>query len=252
MINVDGAVAELCARRIAKQDGARLDKAVRPSNLDEAIAVQQGVTETLVGQHGYEVGAWKCLLPTADKMFIGPIFKHTISRGDAVAILPTSGQAAIEPELAFVFKDSLPVRDTPYTQEEVYAAIGEVRIALELMKSRFADNSECGFVELLADGLLNQGLYLGPQVAATPAEIDFLLTVGTETKAVKGEHPNQDPMIPLHWLANKLNELGLGIEAGQPVITGSYAGILHVAMNQKVTIAYQGLAEMTMTFSELS
>ena len=52
----------------------------------------------------------------------------------------------------------------PYTEAEVRAAIGETRLVLELMGSRYADPAKIPFPEMLADSVNNYGLYVGPVV----------------------------------------------------------------------------------------
>ena len=53
----------------------------------------------------------------------------------------------------------------------------------------------------------------------------------------------------LYWLANFLREQGLGLTAGQHVITGSYAGYLDVLANRDVELAYGDLGVLKVRFS---
>ena len=52
-----------------------------------------------------------------------------------------------------------------YLKAEVREAVGSVRLALELLDCRYADPAQVSFTELLADGLFNAGLFLGPEVS---------------------------------------------------------------------------------------
>ena len=47
----------------------------------------------------------------------------------------------IEPEIAFVIAHDLPPRATPYSDAEIRAAIGEARMVLELITTRYADKA---------------------------------------------------------------------------------------------------------------
>jgi 2-keto-4-pentenoate hydratase len=202
------------------------------------------------------VGGWKCLLPVQDKLILGPIYTRTIDSVPPVALWPKGDLARIEPELAFFFGKDLPPRDEPYTPADVDAAISRTHMALELINSRFADPASLTFPESLADGLVNQGLFIGPQVdnqlAASAGEIAISVHHSGETTQLQGKHPNGNPRAPLYWLAEFLRSRGQGIVAGQAVITGSYAGVLEVPLGTDIHIAYAGLGEMQVSFTARS
>lgn len=103
---------------------------------------------------------------------------------------------------------------------------------------------------MLADGLVNNGLWLGPELAAPEAAAFELSWQAGSHPAQKAQakHPNGHPRAPLYWLANFLRERGLGLKAGQAVITGSYAGVLTVPVGQTVTFDYAGLARFAVEF----
>lgn len=61
---------------------------------------------------------------------------------------------------------------------------------------------------------------------------------GREVEQHPGFHPNDRPKAGLYWLANFLREQGLGLHAGQHVITGSYAGFLDVPAHQDIELVY--------------
>lgn len=122
-------------------------------------------------------------------------------------------------------------------------------MALELIEKRYYGSEEVTYLENLADCLFNQGMYLGPAIpmnrASHAAEIDFVLTQGV-AKPLKGKHPNHSPILPVLWLANFLRERGMGIQAGQVVITGSFAGVHEVQPNREFSIEYSGLGNMAL------
>ena len=219
-----------------------LPESCQPQDLTEALAIQEEVSR-LYAEQGELVGGWKCLLPTEDRVAVAPIYQSGVQSGASCSLTAINGEAPIEPELAFVFGQSLPPRDRPYSDHEVYSAISEVRMALELVRSRYFHPNECSFVELLADGLFNQGVYLGPVVTESPAEFMVELEYEHEHKVFDGKHPNADARVSLVWLVNFLNERGYGVEAGQAVITGSYVGLVNVPFTE-ITMTYAGLGQM--------
>lgn len=261
MINIfpaADAAAVLVDRRINGIVGERLPVACRPQNVAQALAIQTAVTEQWCVQMDDSIGGWKCLLPPEDKLVVGPIYTRTIDSVPPVSlwtkITPEGERARIEPELAFFFGKDLPPRAEAYTSEEVDAAIARTHMALELISSRYTDPASCEFPEMLADGLVNQGLFIGPEVDSRNARSanSFTITMTCANGEIierQGQHPNAHPRAPLYWLAEFLRSHGQGIVAGQAVITGSYAGVIEVPINTDIQIDYAGLGTMSVSFT---
>jgi 2-keto-4-pentenoate hydratase len=225
----------------------------RPQNIEQALAVQAAVTDAWCTQMDDSIGGWKCLLPPQDKLIVGPIYTRTIDTVAPVSLWPKGDKARIEPELAFVFGRDFPPRAEPYSDAEVDAAIVRTHMALELINSRYAQPQDCEFAEVLADGLVNQGLFIGPEVDAQQARMasgfSIAITAEGTTTQYEGVHPNLQPRAPLYWLVEFLRSQGQGIVAGQAVITGSYAGVIEVPLNCPISIDYAGLGTMPVQFS---
>lgn len=252
------AAAILVERRINGSQAERLPESCRPQNLEQALAIQAAVTEQWCGQMDDSIGGWKCLLPPEGKLVVGPIYTRTIDSIPPVSLWPKGTPegdcARIEPELAFFFGKDLPPRAEPYTPADVDTAIVRTHMALELINSRYTDPASCEFPEMLADGLVNQGLFIGPQVDCDRARgaSSFTVTMTCANGEVierQGQHPNTHPRAPLYWLAEFLRSRGEGIVAGQAVITGSYAGVIEVPLNTEIQIDYAGLGSMQVSFS---
>ncbi len=248
----------LVVRRIAGTQGERLAPSCRPQNIEQALAIQAAVSEQWCEQMDDSIGGWKCMLPPEDKLIVGPIYTRTIDSVPPVSLWTKTTaegeRARIEPELAFFFGRDLPPRPEPYSPEEVDAAIARTHMALELINSRYTDPSSCEFPEMLADGLVNQGLFIGPQVDSRNARSASSFTVtmtcaNGEIIERQGQHPNTNPRAPLYWLAEFLRSRGEGIVAGQAVITGSYAGVIEVPVNSAIKIDYAGLGSMEVSFT---
>jgi len=251
------AAAILVERRQTGRQGARLPEGCRPTNLDEALAIQAAVSERWCDLMDDSIGGWKCLLPSADKVILGPIYTRTIDSVPPVALWPKPSDsqiARIEPELAFFFGKNLPARTEPYTSAEVDAAISRTHLALELINCRYTEPSECTFPEMLADGLVNQGLFIGPQVDSEKAYNSAEFTLNVRQNGVasthNAKHPNGNPRAPLYWLVEFLRHQGQGIVAGQAIITGSFAGVLEVPMNTDITLDYGDFGSMVVSFTE--
>lgn len=234
---IDQAAALLAEARRNGRAGPRLPESLRPANLDAALAIQQAVTARL----GETVAGYKCGLPGPDKWVIAPIHAGDCHRDGRAAVWPQRGRTRVEPEFAFVLRHALPARPQPYAPAEVDAAIGEVRLALELIGCRYAEPAQAAFPELLADGLFNQGLLLGPAIAAEALDAPFTLTLahGDGAPATHAaRHPDGDPRLALYWLIEFLRSRGEGLAAGQAVITGSLAGVIEVPLDTALRFGF--------------
>ena len=244
----------LVARRLTGEPGPRLPEPCRPKDIEAALAIQEAVTSLWCESQDDSVGAWKCLQPPPDKLVVGPIYTSTINSIPPVAIWPKGDRARIEPELAFFFGKDLPPRAEPYTPADVDAAIARTHLALELINSRYEDPASAEFPEMLADGLVNQGLFIGPEVSAEKSrqasEIQIHIEYANgETSEHAGRHPTTHPRAPLYWLAEFLRSRGQGIVAGQAVITGSYAGVIDVPLNTNIKVYYTDLGMLEVSFT---
>ncbi|EKS72096.1 2-keto-4-pentenoate hydratase [Burkholderia sp. SJ98] len=241
----------------ARREGAlveRLPVELLPANLDDGFAIQQAVSHQL----GRQIGAWKCALPQPGKVIAAPIYDADIHRGEVCRMNEFAGVSVrAEPELACLLNRDLPPRREAYGEAEVLDALGETHLALELLGSRYAHPEELTFPELLADGLFNAGLVLGPRVrlldgstpADLPVEFDLSLArVGEEAVTFTGRHPDGGMLAPIVWLANFLRVQGLGLHAGQAVITGSYAGVLELPTSCDLRVGFGDLGTLPITF----
>jgi 2-keto-4-pentenoate hydratase len=247
----EAAAAFLVAARQRRTPGPRLPEALRPADTEGALAIQVRVGSLLA----LPVGGWKCSVPTAERpAILAPIFASHIVRASPCPLLPIAGKARVEPEIAFVLDRDLPHRATPYAEVEIRAALREARLVLELIGPRYADPGAATFPELLADGIANEGLFVGPVL---PDAIDKALeafpvtvTAGGATLVTReGRHPDGHPLRPLYWLANYLaGTRGTPLRAGDIVTTGSYCGVLDVPFATPLTFAFGGLGTLDVTF----
>jgi 2-keto-4-pentenoate hydratase len=232
----------------------RLPVELLPASLDDGFAIQQEVSRQLGGR----IVAWKCALPQQGKVIAAPIYDADIHQG-GVCRMSGSPRAFVraEPELALLLNRDLPPRCDAYSEAEVLAALGHTHLALELLGSRYSHPETLTFPELLADGLFNAGLVIGPRVnpfeGATPADLPFefdvcLASVGEEAVTFAGRHPDRGVLAPIVWLANFLRSRGLGLHAGQAVITGSYAGVLELPVGRELRIGFGNLGTLPITF----
>ncbi|QYJ20093.1 fumarylacetoacetate hydrolase family protein [Achromobacter sp. ES-001] len=246
------AARTLIAARESGLAGPRLPADCRPQSMGQAFAVQQRTAQLLQETRRDRIAAWKSALPSPEKMVVAPIYASGTVYAEAGPVATRTQVVRIEPEIAFELAQDLPARDTPYTDAEIDAAVGGARLALEVLGCRYASPEHASLPELLADHMFNEGLVLGARIAsadAVPSSMTLTLSVGgREVEQHPGFHPNDRPKAGLYWLANFLREQGLGLHAGQHVITGSYAGFLDVPAHQDIELVYGELGVLRVRF----
>jgi len=245
----EAAARLLVAARLARRPGPRLPESCRPRDLDAALAIQQRVSDLLA----HPIGGWKCALPTLGKIIVAPVYAPSICTTPHCPEFMNS-HVRVEPEIAFVFRHGLPSRDKPYGEAEVRSAIGETCLALEILGCRYEEPQQVSFVELLADGLFNQGLVLGPRVPDGVARHLETMTLSVEApdsapSNYAGRHPDGHPLAPVCWLANFLSSRGKELSAGQVVISGSYAGVLELPVATPLRIRFGELGTLNVQFT---
>lgn len=232
--------AALCnARRTGQAIDARADNG--PASLDEAYAVQKAVWKTLIGDArptAWKVGAADCNGP----LLAGPVLPDAFSRSPAVFTGGRFFRLGAEAEIAFVFRDPLPARDTPWPREAIAAAIGSAHVVMEIVDTRLCDPDAAGVYWKLADNLVNGTLTLGDEIADWqhlnwPQLVARSWIDGAEVACVRGKIPLGDV---LHLLPAWIQHIG-GVRAGDVVTTGTWNGVCWASAPASLRIAFDGL-----------
>ncbi|MFT4836191.1 MAG: 2-keto-4-pentenoate hydratase [Psychromonas sp.] len=248
-IKFSQAATELLKRRTASTKMPRLALQIRPNSSDDALQIQQ----QMIAQRAAKVGGWKCLQPQGkDQFIVAPIFADTIQRGTPCCLFSDNAQASVEPEIAFILGKDLPAQQQDHSEAQIDAAITRCHMALELIQHRFANDCEPSFYEKLADGLANQGLFIGPEIhksqAYSASQIEISFKQEEQRQQFSGQHPNKLPQNPLYWLINFMSKRGTDFKAGQAIITGSYAGVIKLGFDQLTEIEYKHLGKYSLEF----
>jgi 2-keto-4-pentenoate hydratase len=253
----DAAARYLIERRGGAPRERAFPAALAPRDEAEAYAIQDAVLRGLDAR----IGGWKASLhsPTAGQS--APLLAHTLYGSPArlpPARAATRGvrEFGIEPEIAFRLRSGLAARadGAPHGRAAVIDAIASAHAVIELCVCRFEPFSEAPALDRLADGILNDGLVIGPpQPAWRALEIARLpLRVrvnGEEAHNGRGGHPLGDPLAPVVWLANHLNARGRALAAGEIVTTGSCNGIRFLAEGTRVDVEFGGLGAASVEFN---
>lgn len=145
------------------------------------------------------------------------------------ATLPLAGNRMLvaEPEFAFRVGMRMAPRSQPYAADDAVAAMSELIPAIEVPDSRFADFATAGEAQLIADLACAHLFVLGAPVAIDWRQLDLAshpvkAQIGTtlERDGI-GSNVLGDPRLALAWLVNEVTGLGLTLEPGEIITTGT-------------------------------
>ncbi len=192
------------------------------------------------GQHHIGVGG-----PLA-----GRLLAERLHTSGASLPLGHNRMRVAEPEFAFRAGTRLPPRAAPYTVAEVTAAMDALIPAIEIPNSRFADFASAGEAQLIADNACTHEFILGQPAVADWRHLD--LAQHPVVGAVEGRFRRDgiganvlgDPRRALAWLVNELSALGLGLDAGAIVTTGTTMQPLDITPGSHVTADFGALGRV--------
>jgi len=157
----------------------------------------------------------------------------------------------VEVELAYVLGKSLPAPNC--TVKDVIDATEYIQPALELIDSRIRD-WKIKLVDTISDNASSAGLILGGQkkdpkiitpklIGANLSKNGKIIATGTMGGVLN------DPTIAVAWLANKVHQFGVTLEAGHIILPGSCTKAFDVLPGDHIVAAYDGLGKIEVGFS---
>ena len=235
----DAARADLASARREARPIATWPAERVPRDLAEAYRLQAAVADELGAVVGWKVAA----VTEAQRRAMGvatPIaaplldrWMHDARSGAATLRIADFIAPRLECEFAFELARDLPPRPArPYTRAEVAAAIGALRIGVEIVDWRLPRG--LGALAELADGFNNGAYIAGPAIAAW-ADIDLGAT-GIVLRRSHDGHTDDiahgdgkaildgDPFGTVVMLANAPPDASRGLAGGAIVTTGSCTG----------------------------
>lgn len=229
------------------QQQSRIDEIpepCRPNNRAEGYAIQAEI-ERLSGQ---KVVGWKIAATSlagqkhigVDGPLAGRLLANRVLENGANISLHGNLMRVAEAEFVFRFGQALPKRETPYTVEEVLAAVESLHPGIEIPDSRYHDFVRVGAPQLIADDACASWFVLGAATSANWRETNL---VTHTVEAYKNDLPVAtgsganvlgDPRVALTWLVNELSIYGEGLQAGQFVTTGTCMVPLPIAPDDQL------------------
>ncbi len=202
----------------------------RPSDRLQGYAVQAAFAQI----HGSPVSGWKIAATSVDGQrhigvdgpLAGRIYSDRLLPVGASVSLTSNLMHVAEIEFAFSFAKTLLQRSTEYTVAEVLEAVATVHPSIEIPDSRYEDFVSVGVPQLIADNACACLFILG-QAANHWKTFDYLnqsiqVTLNGEgIDAGYGRNVLGDPRVALTWIVNELSGMGMAMQAGQFVTTGT-------------------------------
>lgn len=240
------AAALLVAARRDGQPLADLPPGLQPTTVAQAYAIQDEVLRT----HG-EIGGWK-VAPADAEPRCAPIPARHIRSSPASFTAQELPRPEAEIEIALTLGRDLPPRATPYTVDDVRAAIATVHPAIEILNSRFTDRKAVSALTAAADSQSNAAVVLGegrPDGTGLEfAEVAMRLRLnGAEAAYTPGGAATAVVLSALAWLANHAAARCGGLKAGQVIITGARLGPTAVA-GMSVDAEAEGLGTVSLAW----
>ena len=225
--------------------------------LAQGFAVQLAVLERRM-QAGERHAGWKVGLTSAamrlQQGVVEPCFGYLLQSGEipSGATLPYAGliNPGIENELCITMGDTLKGPDV--TLKEALQAIGSIQPALELVEVR--GNFSADLPLAMADNAQQYGFIIGEPVAFDPSieleqvSVDVRFNDASQITAT-GKEVMGNPANSLVWLAGKLHEYGLSLEAGMTVMSGSFTRQFSIQPNDVVESRFSSFGAVRVRFS---
>lgn len=208
-----------------------------------------------VSVHGHKVG----LSSEAMQQMMGvsePDYGHLLSDMALDPERPVSVGAyctpRVEVEVAFVLGERLPGEGC--TEDDVLAATAAVAPAIELIDSRIAD-WDIRIGDTIADNASSAGYVLGEERVG-PAErnltsIDARLLCNSEQVAEgRSDAVLGNPVTAVAWLARKVADFGVTLEAGHVILPGSVHRAIDVRPGEEYEAVFDGLGTVRLSFTD--
>ena len=239
----------LDARRTCKPI-VDLPKELRPTTLEEAYFIQDRMS------WAYErIGGWKIGAPTPDATpSFAPMPADWMTSSGCGLRGIAHRYRGVEAEIAFKLGADLPQRETPYTREEVVAAIASMHPAIEVLETALLNPDEATKLTSVADMSMHGGFVYGDPVPDWQS-IDFAkesvsLSIDGALRVERtGSNTSGDLMRLLPWLANEGASRTEGLKKGDWITTGSWTGNTLAAAGASVETRFARAGQVVLRFA---
>lgn len=239
---------------------AELPTEVRPQGIAAAYGVQDALIPQLLSHFGGTTIGYKiaCTNEIAQRQlsvphpFFGRMLGATSQASPGTLKADEFFMRVMEAEFAFQMGQDLPPLQRARTREEVAEAVEGVMAGIEVVDSRYDSWTTVGTVSLIADNACHGAWVRGPLVRDwrgidLAAQRVQLIINGSVIGEGSGAAVLGHPLNALTWLANALNDRGLGLRAGDFITTGVTTDIYLAGAGDHVVADFGSVGRVELT-----
>jgi len=226
-----------------------------PESIDQAYLVQ----DIMAAHMGSAVVGWKIGVTSKiaremlglDEPLSGPLFADFVMPSPAKFKVASEDLRIVEAEIGFRMGYDLAPRDTPYTTQEVAAAIATVHPVFEIVNKRLPGDLKDNACWLIADGGVDHAFIYGAGTDFDPA-----MNMAAETVSVSldgkpatdgiGANALGDPLNVVVWLANHLSGRSITLKGGDWVSTGLLSDVVIADAGSIIVAEFQSLGSVSL------
>jgi len=238
--------------------------------LDDAYAIQAAWTELELSAgaeiRGHKIGLTSRAMQQAmniDEPDFGVLFDDMFVPSGATLRAADYIDPKIEVEFAFVLRDQLVPHDLDrdLSPDDVYAATDHIVPALELIDARSHrvhpdDGRTRTVLDTISDNAADAGIVVGTErmsvADARAGRLRWSGAICSRNGVVEetglGAGVLDDPVMGIVWLANRLNGIGIPLEAGETILAGSFTRPLDCRAGDHFEVDFGDLGVITLDF----
>lgn len=235
-----------------------LDDADKPADTAAAYTIQTIQTaESGAAQIGWKLGATNdkaLVMLELDDAFAGTLLAPFRFGNGACIELPVSQTPALETEFLVKLASDLPVREQPYSRDEVAPAVDYVAPSFEIVGCRLPGGLANGGRVVIADSAGNIAYVEGARgeewraIDLATCELSVTINGEEEARGTGSLLTWGDPLAAVGWLATHPLVVQRGLRAGDIVMTGTCGGILPLSPGDEARADFGALGVVEASF----
>lgn len=233
-----------------------LPEGIRPADRSEGYRIQA----RLERRSAAPLFGWKIAATSAagqahigvDGPLAGRLLAERVIPDGGVCPYGNNHMRVAEIEFAFRMGETLVPRDRAYSMDEVLSAVTSLHPSIEIPDSRYNVFERVGAPQLIADNACAHYFVAGPAETRLWQDIDlatYEVTGYVNERPASGIGSNVlgDPRLALQWLVNELSRLGIPLQAGQLVTTGTCLPPMAICAGDKVRGDFGALGSVSVS-----
>lgn len=231
---------------------ADLPPGLRPKSLAEAYRLQDIMISAMGPVGGWKVGARS---PDADITCAPLPLRGGFASINSLVRSRFSRLRGVEAEIAYLVGRDLPVREAPYSREEVAAAIESAHPAIEILESAFDDPVSVDALSIIGDLAMNGGFAYGEpypgwrRADLSHESVAIIIDGVVRSETTASNSAGSDLLRLVTWLANEGQFRTGGLKAGDWITTGSWTQDELAIAASSVLVRFSSFGEARISFA---